>query len=83
MLQRQVCLCCLLVFCKTVITTLVLFSQYEAKTRLESMSGSTSISSADLFGDGSENKGETWFYPNEAGCTQQYKRLILVLIFHF
>uniref|UniRef100_A0A672PG39 ADP-ribosylation factor GTPase-activating protein 2 n=1 Tax=Sinocyclocheilus grahami TaxID=75366 RepID=A0A672PG39_SINGR len=27
--------------------------EYEAKTRLESMSGSTSISSADLFGDGS------------------------------
>lgn len=34
------------------------FSQYDAKTRLESMSGSTSISSADLFGDGSDHKGK-------------------------
>uniref|UniRef100_A0A7N6AR24 ADP-ribosylation factor GTPase-activating protein 2 n=1 Tax=Anabas testudineus TaxID=64144 RepID=A0A7N6AR24_ANATE len=32
-------------------------AEYEAKTRLESMSGSTSISSADLFGDGSDHKG--------------------------
>lgn len=31
--------------------------QYEAKARLESMSGSTSISSADLFGDGRERSG--------------------------
>lgn len=34
-------------------------SQYEAKTRLENMSSSTSISSADLFGDGSDPKGKT------------------------
>ncbi|XP_063326302.1 ADP-ribosylation factor GTPase-activating protein 2 isoform X2 [Pelmatolapia mariae] len=32
-------------------------AEYDAKTRLESMSGSTSISSADLFGDGSDHKG--------------------------
>ncbi|KAM4592435.1 ADP-ribosylation factor GTPase-activating protein 2 isoform 2-T2 [Odontesthes bonariensis] len=32
-------------------------AEYEAKTRLESMSGSTSISSADLFGDGGDDKG--------------------------
>uniref|UniRef100_A0A3B4Z430 ADP-ribosylation factor GTPase-activating protein 2 n=1 Tax=Stegastes partitus TaxID=144197 RepID=A0A3B4Z430_9TELE len=31
-------------------------AEYDAKTRLESMSGSTSISSADLFGDGSDHK---------------------------
>ncbi|XP_068584899.1 LOW QUALITY PROTEIN: ADP-ribosylation factor GTPase-activating protein 2 [Cebidichthys violaceus] len=32
-------------------------AEYDAKTRLETMSGSTSISSADLFGDGSDQKG--------------------------
>uniref|UniRef100_A0A3Q0T184 ADP-ribosylation factor GTPase-activating protein 2 n=1 Tax=Amphilophus citrinellus TaxID=61819 RepID=A0A3Q0T184_AMPCI len=32
-------------------------AEYDAKTKLESMSGSTSISSADLFGDGSDHKG--------------------------
>ncbi|XP_068174653.1 ADP-ribosylation factor GTPase-activating protein 2 isoform X1 [Antennarius striatus] len=32
-------------------------AEYDAKTRLENMSGSTAISSADLFGDGSDNKG--------------------------
>lgn len=37
--------------------TAVCFFQYEAKTKLESLSGSTSISSADLFGDGGERKG--------------------------
>ncbi|XP_061831156.1 ADP-ribosylation factor GTPase-activating protein 2 isoform X2 [Nerophis lumbriciformis] len=31
--------------------------EYEAKTKLDSMSGSTSISSADLFGDGSDHRG--------------------------
>lgn len=36
-----------------------LLSQYDAKTRLENMSGSTSISSADLFGDGSDHKGKS------------------------
>lgn len=35
------------------------FSQYEAKTKLESLSGNSSISSADLFGDGSDHKGRT------------------------
>lgn len=35
------------------------FSQYEAKTKLESLSGNSSISSADLFGDGSDHKGKT------------------------
>uniref|UniRef100_A0A665TXM9 ADP-ribosylation factor GTPase-activating protein 2 n=1 Tax=Echeneis naucrates TaxID=173247 RepID=A0A665TXM9_ECHNA len=34
-------------------------AEYDAKTRLESMSGSTSISSADLFGEGSDHKGRT------------------------
>lgn len=34
-------------------------SQYEAKTKLESLSGNTSISSADLFGEGSDRKGKT------------------------
>uniref|UniRef100_A0A7N9ASD8 ADP-ribosylation factor GTPase-activating protein 2 n=1 Tax=Mastacembelus armatus TaxID=205130 RepID=A0A7N9ASD8_9TELE len=33
-------------------------AEYDAKTRLESMSGSTSISSADLFGEDSDHKGE-------------------------
>lgn len=33
--------------------------QYEAKTRLENMSSSTAISSADLFGDPNDLKGET------------------------
>uniref|UniRef100_A0A671X849 ADP-ribosylation factor GTPase-activating protein 2 n=1 Tax=Sparus aurata TaxID=8175 RepID=A0A671X849_SPAAU len=32
-------------------------AEYDAKTRLENMSGSTSISSADLFGDGSRASG--------------------------
>ncbi|TNM90584.1 hypothetical protein fugu_002873 [Takifugu bimaculatus] len=32
-------------------------AEYEAKTKLESLSGNTSISSADLFGDGSDRKG--------------------------
>uniref|UniRef100_A0AAR2KLA3 ADP-ribosylation factor GTPase-activating protein 2 n=1 Tax=Pygocentrus nattereri TaxID=42514 RepID=A0AAR2KLA3_PYGNA len=32
-------------------------AEYEAKARLETMSGSTSISSADLFGDGSTSSG--------------------------
>uniref|UniRef100_A0A3Q1G667 ADP-ribosylation factor GTPase-activating protein 2 n=1 Tax=Acanthochromis polyacanthus TaxID=80966 RepID=A0A3Q1G667_9TELE len=32
-------------------------AEYDAKTRLESMSGSTSISSADLFGDGRRTAG--------------------------
>ncbi|MEQ2228609.1 ADP-ribosylation factor GTPase-activating protein 2, partial [Ilyodon furcidens] len=32
-------------------------AEYEAKTKLESLSGSSSISSADLFGDGSDHKG--------------------------
>lgn len=40
--------------------------QYDAKTRLESMSGSTSISSDDLFGDGSDRKGETCFSKHES-----------------
>ncbi|CAF92913.1 unnamed protein product, partial [Tetraodon nigroviridis] len=40
------------------VTTSALF-QYEAKTRLESLSGSTAISSADLFGDRSERKART------------------------
>lgn len=37
----------------------VSLSQYDAKTRLESMSSSTSISSADLFGDGTDHKGKS------------------------
>uniref|UniRef100_A0A3B5KRX5 Uncharacterized protein n=1 Tax=Xiphophorus couchianus TaxID=32473 RepID=A0A3B5KRX5_9TELE len=32
-------------------------AEYEAKTKLESLSGSSSISSADLFGDGSDSRG--------------------------
>lgn len=40
-------------------------SQYEAKTRLEGMSGSTSISSADLFGDGSDHKGKMCVFVRE------------------
>lgn len=39
-------------------TTACCSFQYEAKTRLESLSGSTAISSADLFGDGGEQKGK-------------------------
>lgn len=46
---RPGCLCCSLTLCSL---------QYEAKTRLESLSGSTSISSADLFGEDGEQKGE-------------------------
>uniref|UniRef100_A0A8C9Z3C7 ADP-ribosylation factor GTPase-activating protein 2 n=1 Tax=Sander lucioperca TaxID=283035 RepID=A0A8C9Z3C7_SANLU len=34
-------------------------AEYDAKTRLETMSGSSSISSADLFGEGSDQKGTT------------------------
>lgn len=40
--------------------------QYEAKARLESMSGSTSISSADLFGDGSSRS------TGERHCFMEY-----------
>ncbi|XP_018598874.1 ADP-ribosylation factor GTPase-activating protein 2 isoform X2 [Scleropages formosus] len=36
-------------------------AEYEAKARLESMSGSTSISSADLFGDRSHSTGSSGF----------------------
>lgn len=36
------------------------FSQYDAKTRLDTMSGSTSISSADLFGEASDHTGMTY-----------------------
>lgn len=35
----------------------LIFRQYEAKTRLESMTGSSAISSAELFGDEGDHKG--------------------------
>uniref|UniRef100_A0A8D2ZQ66 ADP-ribosylation factor GTPase-activating protein 2 n=1 Tax=Scophthalmus maximus TaxID=52904 RepID=A0A8D2ZQ66_SCOMX len=37
-------------------------AEYEAKTRLENLSGSSSISSADLFGDASDSKGRASGY---------------------
>uniref|UniRef100_A0AAX7UHJ6 ADP-ribosylation factor GTPase-activating protein 2 n=1 Tax=Astatotilapia calliptera TaxID=8154 RepID=A0AAX7UHJ6_ASTCA len=45
-------------------------AEYDAKTRLESMSGSTSISSADLFGDGSDHKGFDSVLPSGSDIAQ-------------
>nr|XP_043886657.1 ADP-ribosylation factor GTPase-activating protein 2 isoform X1 [Solea senegalensis] len=39
-------------------------AEYDAKTRLETMSASSSISSADLFGDGSDPKGRASGFDN-------------------
>uniref|UniRef100_A0A665TXA4 ADP-ribosylation factor GTPase-activating protein 2 n=1 Tax=Echeneis naucrates TaxID=173247 RepID=A0A665TXA4_ECHNA len=45
-------------------------AEYDAKTRLESMSGSTSISSADLFGEGSDHKGFDSMLPSGPDIAQ-------------
>lgn len=60
--------------------TLVSPCQYEAKSRLEGMSGSTAISSADLFGDGSDNKGTAPHLLQHSLVTRPVKAPIDVLL---